>query len=198
MPTSASNSSRAIEIEGHPEPDSNNLPSVDFRAATPATSPRSAFRFYRAAASPVPTARTPSRWLSCHDSMARKFWPSEDPLGRRVRVRNGPWMTVVGISGDVIHDWFNRRNTPAFYRPFSQSPTDYSCVVVRTTGDPASLAPDASAGAPRCGSRPAGVRGDDDEAGASRADDRPAVPGVSHDRLRRDRPAAGRWSASMP
>jgi putative ABC transport system permease protein len=47
---------------------------------------------------------------------------------------------VVGVCGDVIHDWFNRRNTPAMYRPFLQAPTDYLSLVVRTTGDPASVA----------------------------------------------------------
>ena len=49
--------------------------------------------------------------------MAKKFWPGEDPIGRRVKVPKGPWLTVVGVSGDVIHDWFNRRNSPAMYRP---------------------------------------------------------------------------------
>jgi putative ABC transport system permease protein len=56
-------------------------------------------------------------------------------------VVSGPWLTVVGVSGDVIHDWFNRRNTPAMYRPFRQAPTDYLGLVIRTAGDPASLAP---------------------------------------------------------
>ena len=60
------------------------------------------------------------------ESMARKFWPNEDPIGRRVRVLKGPWLTVIGVSGDVIHDWFNRRNSPIMYRPFRQATTDYS------------------------------------------------------------------------
>ena len=93
-------------------------------------------------------ASTARRWsadppvrLIISDSMARKFWPNEEPIGRRLRVVKGPWLTVVGVSGDVIHDWFNRRNTPVMYRPFRQAPTDYSCLVIRTAGDPASVAP---------------------------------------------------------
>ena len=33
-------------------------------------------------------------------------------------------MTVVGVCGDVIQDWFNRRNAPTMYRPFAQVPAD--------------------------------------------------------------------------
>ena len=58
-----------------------------------------------------------------------------------MKVHGGPWLTVVGVSGDVIHDWFNRRNTPAIYQPLPQAPTDFMCLVIRTAGDPAAIAP---------------------------------------------------------
>jgi putative ABC transport system permease protein len=140
MPTTGGNSSRAIEIEGQPAADPQNLPSVDFRAATldyfatlriPVLRGRNFTRGDREDTDPVAIVS---------DSMARKFWPGEDAVGRRFRVRGGPWLTVVGVCGDVIHDWFNRRNTPAMYRPFLQAPTDYLSLVVRTTSDPASVA----------------------------------------------------------
>jgi putative ABC transport system permease protein len=141
MPTSGSNASRTIEIEGHPAPDPVNLPSVDFRTVTP--------EYFSALRIPVLRGRTFTSTdredtepvVVVSDSMARKFWPNEEPIGRRLKVRNGPWLTVVGVSGDVIHDWFSRRNTPAMYRPHRQAPTDYMCLVVRTAGEPASLAP---------------------------------------------------------
>jgi putative ABC transport system permease protein len=141
MPTSGSNASRAIEIEGHPAPDPVNLPSVDFRVATP--------EYFSALRIPVVRGRSftsadredTAPIVIVSEAMARKFWPNEEPIGRRLKVRNGPWLTVVGVSGDVIHDWFARRNTPTMYRPYRQAPSDYMCVVVRTEGDPASLAP---------------------------------------------------------
>jgi putative ABC transport system permease protein len=141
MPTSGANASRTIEIEGHPAPDSSSSPSVDFR--TPTTEYFSTLRI------PVLRGRNftsadgedAAPVVIVSDSMARKFWPNEEPIGRRLRVVNGPWLTIVGVFGDVIHDWFNRRNTPAMYRPFRQAPTDYMCLVIRTAGDPATLAP---------------------------------------------------------
>jgi putative ABC transport system permease protein len=50
------------------------------------------------------------------------------------------WMTVVGVSGDVIQDWFNRRNNPTMYRPLAQVPTNYFGIEVRTAGDPTTVA----------------------------------------------------------
>ena len=36
-----------------------------------------------------------------NQAMARKLWPSEDPIGRRFRLgRNGPWIEVVGVASD--------------------------------------------------------------------------------------------------
>ncbi len=50
--------------------------------------------------------------------------PDQDPIGKRAQARHSdPWMTVVGVCGDVIHNWFGRRNYPTLYRPFRQAPT---------------------------------------------------------------------------
>ena len=45
------------------------------------------------------------------------------------------------MSGDVIHDWFNRRNTPIMYRPLRAGAQRLLCLVIRAAGDPASVAP---------------------------------------------------------
>jgi putative ABC transport system permease protein len=51
-------------------------------------------------------------------------------------------MTVVGICGDIIDDWFERRNQPIMYRAIAQAPVSGVMVALRTTGDPYALAPD--------------------------------------------------------
>ena len=141
MPTSGSNRSHQIEIEGHPAPDPNNLPSVDFRVQTD--------KYFSVMRIPVLRGRDftdfdredTAQVVIISESMARKFWPNEDPIGRRVKVLKGPWLTVIGVSGDVIHDWFNRRNSPIMYRPLRQATSDYLCFVIRAVGDPLSVAP---------------------------------------------------------
>ena len=69
-------------------------------------------------------------------SLASRYWPGEDPIGKRLRIRTDPWLTVVGVSGDHIHGWFNRRNYPTLYRPFRQAPTQTMALAVRTSRDP--------------------------------------------------------------
>ncbi len=72
--------------------------------------------------------------------MAAKYWPGEDPIGRRVRLRDGEWMTVVGVCGDIIQDWFAGRNNQTLYRPIAQAPTPDFGIVVRTAGEPTGAA----------------------------------------------------------
>lgn len=72
-----------------------------------------------------------------NESLARHFWPHEDPLGKRIRQPGDTgWSTIVGIVGDVKHDQLGEAQKGAFYRPLLQRSVDYPSVVVRTTADP--------------------------------------------------------------
>ncbi len=75
-------------------------------------------------------------------AMADRYWPGRDPLGLRFRVvgDDEPWLTVVGVSSDVIHHWLLKRNAPTFYRPLRQAPRQALSFALRTTGDPEALA----------------------------------------------------------
>jgi putative ABC transport system permease protein len=139
-PASGSNSSRVIEIDGHPAADPKNPPEVDNRVATADyfTVMRIPIRAGRGFSSADRESTAPVVVVS--ESMAKKYWPGEDPLGRRLKIGTGPWVTVVGVCGDIIQDWFNRRNDPTMYRPILQAPSAYFGIVLRTTGDPATAA----------------------------------------------------------
>ena len=139
-PATGSNSSRAIDIDGHPPSDPHHPPEVANLVVTP--------RYFAAMQIPITRGRGftaadrdgGAAVAIVSDSMAHTYWPGEDPIGRRLRVKDGPWMTIVGTSGDVIQDWFARRGVPTLYRPFDQAPSDYFGFVVRAAGDPGSLA----------------------------------------------------------
>ena len=83
-----------------------------------------------------------------NETFTKTFWPGvADPVGRRIR-GNGPkapWMTVVGMVGDVKHYGLERPMRPGIYVPLVQSPGRTLSVVVRTAGDPAAFAPAARA-----------------------------------------------------
>jgi putative ABC transport system permease protein len=76
-------------------------------------------------------------------SLVDRYWPGADPLGRRFRLaETGEWIEVVGVVGDVTQDWFMQQRNPTVYRPVTQQPPYSVNILVRTAGDPLSLAGD--------------------------------------------------------
>lgn len=78
-------------------------------------------------------------------SLARRLWPGQDPLGKRMKIGSpeDPPRTVIGVTGDVKHRGLDAGITQQWYIPegqFRQGADNQIVVVVRTTGDPASLA----------------------------------------------------------
>ena len=76
--------------------------------------------------------------------MARRYWPSEDPLGKRLRWADGPndpWITVAGVVGDVHEDGLNKPPQAIVYLPLQQQPLPVIWIVLRTRSDPALLVP---------------------------------------------------------
>ncbi|MDQ3804728.1 MAG: ABC transporter permease [Acidobacteriota bacterium] len=75
-----------------------------------------------------------------NEKMAERFWPGEDPLGRRMSWDGGEsWSTVVGVVGDVKHAGLDRAPEFESYVPFLQVPSPGMAVVVRTPAEPTSL-----------------------------------------------------------
>jgi len=70
------------------------------------------------------------------DAMARQYWPNQDPIGRRLRLLFSPWITVVGVVGDVKHNALDGPSYPHIYVPHVQEPRGVMTVVVRTAGEP--------------------------------------------------------------
>ena len=71
-----------------------------------------------------------------NDSMARAYWPSENPIGQRLQFGPGEkWRTVIGVVGDVLHEGLDGEAKAELYVPVEQSwniESD-STIVVRTT-----------------------------------------------------------------
>jgi putative ABC transport system permease protein len=81
----------------------------------------------------------PAPAIIVNETMARMFWPNEDPLGKRIRIIASPWLTVVGVVGDIRHGLTAKPN-PEMFMSHLQEPRGALAVVARTSGDPLSLA----------------------------------------------------------
>jgi putative ABC transport system permease protein len=77
--------------------------------------------------------------LIISDAIARRLWPNEDPLGKRLRPgTNNPWMTVVGVAGDVRNS-LDQEPRPTIYFSAAQLGFNAMTLVVRTAGNPESM-----------------------------------------------------------
>jgi putative ABC transport system permease protein len=82
----------------------------------------------------------PAPVVIINETMARLFWPDEDPLGMRIKALYSPWLTVVGIVGDVRHTGLDVRPNPEMYLLYLQEPKPFMTVTVRAFDDPMRLA----------------------------------------------------------
>ena len=75
---------------------------------------------------------------------ASKFWPGEDPLGRRLRLFDGKapeaWRTVVGVASNIIqNDNSGQTFDPVVYVPYRQRPRADMAMVAQTRVPPGTL-----------------------------------------------------------
>jgi MacB-like periplasmic core domain len=80
-----------------------------------------------------------------NETFARKWWPKESAVGRRIKSGgpyfDGPVYEIVGVAGDVSQMGLDSEPLPEIYLPFSQAPSPAMVAMIRTTGDPELLAP---------------------------------------------------------
>jgi putative ABC transport system permease protein len=80
-----------------------------------------------------------------NESMARRFWPGEDPMGKRVQQADPrlPWQTIVGIVSDVKQQGVEVPTGTEIYFPMRQmariSPERLMHIAVRAEGNPSAL-----------------------------------------------------------
>jgi putative ABC transport system permease protein len=73
-----------------------------------------------------------------NESMAREFWPKEDPVGKSIRLggSDGPRQTVVGVSANVHYQGLDTPVRSQFMRPYQQAAWPMMNIVVRTVKTP--------------------------------------------------------------
>jgi putative ABC transport system permease protein len=133
------NAGRGFQIEGQPPADPGKMPGADYSVACP--------NYFRTMGIPVLKGRefTQRDTLNApgviviNETMAHKFWPKDDPVGRAIRLGgpDGPRLTVVGVVGDVHHQGLDEPLREQFFRPYPQAGWPVMSIVVHTTNTPA-------------------------------------------------------------
>jgi putative ABC transport system permease protein len=79
------------------------------------------------------------------ETMQRKYWADEDPIGKRLSFQRDPqgnpiWREIVGVVGHVRHRGLEGESPVQYYLPHRQLPNGGMYLIARTTNEPSTLA----------------------------------------------------------
>ncbi len=118
--------SRVVLLEGRSAAELGFIPEANTRVATAG--------YFQALRIPLLQGRTfgdqdvqgSQPVVVINQTMAQRFWPGQSPLGKRIQLADAlptdPWLTVVGVAGDVREDRLETEPRPQLYLPFPQRP----------------------------------------------------------------------------
>ncbi len=123
-------------IAGRPPVEPADQPSTNYYAITPDYFKAMGIPLLRGRFFDAHDAAGAKRVAIVNETMAKKFFPNEDPIGKRINVTNGPetFREIVGIVADVKHYSLESESPLQTYEPMAQQPFDFLTFVVRTAG----------------------------------------------------------------
>jgi putative ABC transport system permease protein len=140
LPFSGNGATAGVALLDRETPPAGHEPQVDFNVATAS--------YFGTAQVPLLRGRifgnqdradTP-RVFIVNQTMARKFWPNENPLGKQIRVlEDGTTGAIIGIVGDTKQYRLNDEPVAQVYAAYSQHSIFFATLVARTTVEPLSL-----------------------------------------------------------
>jgi putative ABC transport system permease protein len=136
IPLAADRQGTSILVEGEPPPGPDENRQVNISFVTPG--------YFRSMGIPLLKGRvfttsdtdgTPETIL-INETLARRYFPDEDPVGKRLIVHTKP-RRIVGVIGDVHHDTLQMAPNPTVYTPYYQTPWSPSMsLAARTATEP--------------------------------------------------------------
>ncbi len=130
-----------ITIDGRAPESSEEVPSVQGNIVSSdyfslMRIPVEAGRVFNAADTTAPVA-------IINQEAARRYFAGQNPVGSRVHLgppsAQAPWMTIVGVVGNVLSESLEIGPRPMIYRPLTQASSLSMGLVLRSSGDPSSL-----------------------------------------------------------
>jgi putative ABC transport system permease protein len=132
-------------IEENPNPRPEDMPDANYLIVAP--------NYFRTMGIPLRQGRAfteadiqdSQRVVIVNEELVREYWPGQNPLGKRLKTGTDPrlpWLTVVGVAGNVRTEGPDVGFGPELYIPYRQYPwlLDPRLVVVRTAGEPLAMA----------------------------------------------------------
>jgi putative ABC transport system permease protein len=129
----------SFSIEGRPAPRPNEEPSADNRVVTERYFRTMGIRLLRGREFDERDREGAPPVVIINETMARRYWPDENPIGAHINFGQGNKAEIVGVINDVKSFGLEERTHPDIYRPYAQAPFRLIAFAVRAGGDPLSL-----------------------------------------------------------
>jgi putative ABC transport system permease protein len=140
VPLTGTNARLSPELDGIPAQPAVRLPLVNYTVVSPGYFGTMGIPLLRGRQFDPQDREGAQPIAIVNQKLAQLFWGGKDPLGRRIRVPQGPWRTVVGVVADT-RQILVRPADPEVYVPHAQDPLPEMALVVRSAGPPSSLIP---------------------------------------------------------
>jgi predicted permease len=136
----------SIKIEGRPYVPEEN-PNGDYQAVTPGYFQAMGLKLVRGRFLTDADREDAMPAVVINETMAARYWPGEDPIGRQFMMGTDdkPWLTIVGIIGNVRHNAVVEEPRAEMYLAHAQLPAHIGgaprgmTLVVKTDGNPVAL-----------------------------------------------------------
>ena len=137
-------SATGFTIQGRPAPPPGQEPSTDVRVADDGYFNALGIPLLRGRHFSDVENREARRVMLINEALAKKHFPNEDPIGKRLDVSmfETPTPTeIIGVVGDVKYESLTDDPAPAVYFPHAELAYSFMTIAIRTDGDPVALAP---------------------------------------------------------
>jgi putative ABC transport system permease protein len=140
VPLTQNEDSLGFSIEGVPDPPARK-PSVRFNIVGPGYFATLGIPLTQGRDFADSDAEGAPMVIVVNKAMVRRFWPNQNPIGRRITTDNKTWYSIVGVAGDVHQTGLGADSEPEVYMSYLQDPFQwpYFSLLVHATSNPVKL-----------------------------------------------------------
>jgi len=146
LPLSGARAGRGFTIEGRPLPERGDQPGAGYSVACPRVLETLSIRLLSGREFTHADDTGAPGVVLVNESLARRYFPGENAVGKRFKIGDfdseAPWLTIVGVYGDLPYTGLDQDPYPWFLRPYAQAGWPFFSVLTKTASEPLPYADD--------------------------------------------------------
>jgi putative ABC transport system permease protein len=143
LPMGSGSTTGGLKIEGRPSFKPSERPTIEKAIVTPGYFETMGIRLLRGRVFDAGDGENAPKAVVINEELAARYWPGEDPVGKRIDLswgKEGEWQQIVGIVANVRYYSLETPVTPAAYLVSTQYPVEGLVFVVHTSTPPENIA----------------------------------------------------------